>query len=161
MLLAVTPQGVITGFGFATASTKDTTLADTFLAAWSCSHSRLSSVGQPALGDYLADKSFDPAVFPQRWVDQFGAHVICAPKRNSRTRTWPKALPRWLAGLRQIVETVVGKLMNAFRLCGERPHHLTGFQAWLAAKVALHNFCIWFNRQLGRANLTIVDLVDW
>jgi hypothetical protein len=27
--------------------------------------------------------------------------------------------------------------------------HLTGFQANLAAQMALHNFCIWFNKSLG------------
>jgi len=31
----------------------------------------------------------------------------------------------------------------------------------LAAKVALHNFCIWLNRQLGRPDLAFADLIDW
>ncbi len=30
---------------------------------------------------------------------------------------------------------------------------LSGFQARLAAKVGVHNFCIWFNLHLGRAPL--------
>lgn len=34
---------------------------------------------------------------------------------------------------------------NTFRLARERPHALDGFQARLAAKVVLHNFCIWLN----------------
>jgi hypothetical protein len=68
---------------------------------------------------------------------------------------------RWLAGVRQIVETVYDKGHHAFGLSGERPHALTGFQARLAAKLALHNCYIWLNGQLGRPNLAFADLVDW
>jgi hypothetical protein len=31
----------------------------------------------------------------------------------------------------------------------------------LAAKIALHNVCIWLNAQLGRTPLAFTDLVDW
>jgi len=34
-------------------------------------------------------------------------------------------------------------------------------QARLAAKIALHNFCIWLNEQLGQPRLAFTDLVDW
>jgi len=27
--------------------------------------------------------------------------------------------------------------------------------------MALHNFCIWLNEQLGRPRLAFLDLVDW
>lgn len=74
---------------------------------------------------------------------------------------WPKGLRRWLSGLRQMVETVYDKLHNTFRLAQERPHELAGFQARLAAKVSLHNFCIWFNGLLGRSPLAVGDLLDW
>jgi len=30
----------------------------------------------------------------------------------------------------------------------------------LAAKAALHNFCIWLNQRLGRPNLAFADLID-
>ena len=51
------------------------------------------------------------------------------------------------------------KLHHTFRLDRERPHDLSGFQARLAAKIALHNFCIWLNAQpAGRG---CPDLVDW
>ena len=68
---------------------------------------------------------------------------------------------RWLHSLRQIVETVYAKLMEFFRLEKERPHSLDGFQANLAAKAALHNFCIWLNTQLGRGPLAFADLLGW
>jgi hypothetical protein len=60
-----------------------------------------------------------------------------------------------------MVETVYNTLYHTFRLDRERPHELRGFQARLAAKIALHNFCIWLNEQLGRPRLAFVDLVAW
>ena len=60
-----------------------------------------------------------------------------------------------------MVETVYAKLMDFFRLDKERPHTLDGFQANLAAKMALHNFCIWLNKQLGREPLAFADLLGW
>ena len=60
-----------------------------------------------------------------------------------------------------MVETVFDKLHHAFALDRERPHQLDGFQTRLAARVALHNFCIWLNRQGGRPSLAFVDLLGW
>jgi ABC-type lipoprotein export system ATPase subunit len=55
-------------------------------------------------------------------------------------------LRRWAASIRQVVETVYDKLHNIFGLRRERPHDdLAGLRARLAARVALHNFCIWLN----------------
>ena len=160
LLLSVTPIGVITGFGFGSASTKDTTLAETFFAARAQPHARLTSVGPPAVGDYLADKGFSLPAKKQEWQTLYGAHIISAPKRNNKAIKWPRKLRRWLASLRQIVETVFEKLHNTFRLARERPHDLTGFQARLASKVALHNFCIWLNLRLDRQPLAFAELVQ-
>jgi hypothetical protein len=57
------------------------------------------------------------------------------------------------------IETINDKLLNTFRLDRERPHDVTGFQARLAAKVGLHNFCLWLNLHLGRAPLAFADLL--
>jgi hypothetical protein len=73
----------------------------------------------------------------------------------------PRAIYLSLAGVRQIVETVYEKLGHTFRIDRERPHDLSGFQARLAAKMALHHFCIWLNEQLGRPRLAFGDLVAW
>ena len=161
LLISVTPLGVITGFGFGSASTKDSVLAETFLAARAQPQPRLPSVGQPAYGDYVADKGFSQDADLARWLTGYGANVICAPKSNSLTRTWPKRLRRWLASLRQIVETVFDKLHNTFRLATERPHDLTGLQTRLAAKIALHNLCLHLNQRLGREPLAFADLISW
>jgi hypothetical protein len=160
LLLAVNPTGVITGFGCGAASTKDQPLAETFFALRRHPRPGLASVGAPACGPYVVDKGFEGQANHQTWWQAYGAQVICPPKRTSRA-PWPKRLRRWLAGVRQIVETVYEKLWHTFRLDRERPHDLSGFQARLAAKMALHNFCIWLNEQLGRPRLAFADLVNW
>jgi hypothetical protein len=65
------------------------------------------------------------------------------------------------AGIRQVVESVYDKLFNIFGLWRERPHDLQGLRARLASRVALHNFCIWLNDQLGRPGLNFADLMGW
>jgi hypothetical protein len=160
LLLAVTPTGVITGCGCGAASTKAQPLAETFFALRRQPHPGLASVGAPAQSPYVVDKGFEGQAHQRAWWTTYGAQVICPPKRNSK-RPWPKPLRRWLAGVRQVVETVYDKLQHTFRLDRERPHELSGFQARLAAKMALHNFCIWLNEQCGRPRLAFADLVDW
>ena len=160
LLTSITPIGVITGFGFAAASCNDHPLAETFFAARQRPSPHLSSVGAPAKGVYVADKGFAGDQLHRRWQALYGAEVVSVPHQRSKEK-WSKAWRRWLAGLRQIVETIYDKLLNTFRLARERPHVLDGFQARLAAKVALHNFCIWLNLQLGRDPLAFADLLKW
>ena len=59
LLVAVNPAGVITGFGFASASTKDQPLAETFFALRARPDPRLGSVGAAASGPYVVDKGFE------------------------------------------------------------------------------------------------------
>jgi len=160
VLLAVNPVGMITGFGFGPASTKDQPLAETSCALRRQPHPGLASVGAPACGPSVVAKGFEGRANHQTWQRAYGAQLICPPKRTSRT-PWPKGLRRWVARVRQSVETVYAKLWHTFRLDRERPHDLSGFQARLTAKMALHNFCIWFNGQRGRPWLAFTDLVAW
>ena len=160
LMLASTPDGVITGFALAPASTKDQPLAETFFHLRRHPHRRGTCVGAPAAGPYVVDKGFEGREHHRRWRQQDGAVVICAPKRTS-AHPWPKVWRRWLAGKRQIVETVFDKLFHTFRLDRERPHALDGLQARVAAKIALHNFCLWLNEQCGRPHLAFAELIDW
>lgn len=161
LLSAVSPDGLITGFAFGPASAKDQRLADTLLALRHRPDPRLPSVGaKPAGGCYLADKGFEGKNWQLHWRGEYGATLIHPPRRDSR-HPWPAPLRRLLASLRQIVETVFVKLTQTFRLDRERPHDLSGFRARLAAKVALHNFCHWLNRSLGRPALAFADLLGW
>jgi Transposase DDE domain len=161
LLVATDPTGVVSGFGFCAASIADQPLAETFFAVRHRPNHRLSSVGSPATGPYVADKGFEGEENHRRWLDHYGVRIIHPPKRNSRERSWPKRLRRWVAAIRQIVETVYDKLFNVFGLWRERPHELEGLRARLAARVALHNFCIWLNDQLGRPRLAFADLLGW
>ncbi len=161
LLTATDPTGVVTGFCFGAASTADQRLAETFFAVRATPHGRLISAGSVCLGPYVADKGFEGAENHRRWLEDYGAEVIHPPQRNSRKGSWPKRLRRWVASIRQVVETIYDKLFNTFGLWRERPHELQGLRARLAARVALHNFCIWLNDQLGRPRLAFADLLGW
>lgn len=91
----------------------------------------------------------------------WSAHHSPAQTQQPKAELWPKGLRRWVAGVRQIIESVYDKLFNTFGLWGERPHELEGLRARLAARVALHNFCIWLNDRLGRSRLAFADLLGW
>jgi len=136
-------------------------LAQTFFKIRANPNPRLKSVGLAFSGAYVADKGFEGEGNHRRWLESYGADVIHPPKRNCRKRSWSKPLRRWVAGIRQILETVYDKLFNTFGLWRERPHELGGLRARLAARVALHNFCIWLNAQLGRPRLKVADLMGW
>jgi hypothetical protein len=161
LLAAVDPTGVVTGFCFSAASTSEQPSAETFFATRCYPNPRLPSVGSAASGPYVVDKGFEGAENRRRWSECYGARLICPPKRNARGAVWPKRLRRRVAGIRQIVETVYDKLFNAFGLWRERPHELSGLRARLAARVALHNFCIWLNDRLARPRLAFADLLGW
>jgi hypothetical protein len=162
VLVSCTPRGVITGFGAAPASSKDQPLAETFFALrdTAAGRARLPSVGRPARGVYVLDKGFAGAARHQSWWQAWGVEVLCAPPAHVGVPPWPKAWRRQVAHLRQIVETVFGKVLICFGLERERPHCLEGFLARLAARVGLHTFCIGLNRQLGRPDLAFAELVD-
>jgi hypothetical protein len=160
LLVASTPDGVITGYGIGPANAKDQPLAETFFEARAADDPRLPTVGRATGEPYLADSGFIGADRHAYWQDDLGARGICPPYRSSK-QNWPYPLRRWLSGHRQIIETVNDRLLHTFRLERERPHELGGFHARLAAKVALHNFCCWFNRQLGRPLLAFADLPGW
>ncbi len=160
LLVATDPTGIITGFGFCAASATDQQAAETFFAVRHRPNSRLPSVGSAAAGPYVADKGFEGEENHRRWLECYGARIIHPPKRNSR-KPWPKRLRRWVASIRQIVESVYDKLFNTFGLWRERPHGLGGLRARLAARVALHNFCMWLNEQLSRPSLAFADLLGW
>jgi hypothetical protein len=161
LLTATDPTGVITGFCFGAASAADQQLAETFFAVRAQPNPKLISVGLICLGPYVADKGFEGVENHRRWQESYGASIIHPPKRNARKRSWSKHLRQWVAGIRQIVESVYEKLFNTFGLWGERPHELQGLRARLAARVALHNFSIWLNKQLGRPRLAFADLLGW
>ncbi len=160
MLLAVTPAGVITGCGIGAGNEQDRNLATTFFAQRAAPLQALPSVGRPASGIYLADGGFAGPRTRQHWADAFAAHVYAPPQPGARER-WPRALRRWHTSARQIVEAVFQRLLQGLRLERERPRTLGGVLTRLAAKVALHNALICWNRQTGQPDLAYAEVVGW
>jgi hypothetical protein len=168
LLAAADAAGVFTGWAVGCASCKDQPLASAFLQARAYPHARLPSVGpMPPKGSfYLTDSGFQGQDLHLHWLYDLHAEVITPPQRLGGPGQQPWKLPwrelrHWIASLRQIVESAFGKLHHVFRLRDERPHSLEGFLTRLAAKITLHNFCIYLNRQLGRPNLAFADLWSW
>jgi hypothetical protein len=160
LMVAATPSGVLTGYGFGPASAKDQPLAESFFALRQTPQPGFESVGRPSPAPYAGDRGFEGPHWKLHCQQAWNAQLVAPPKRNAPD-AWPPPLSRWLAGLRQIVETVFEKLHHPFRLETERPHSLEGFRARLAAKLALHNVCIWINEEMGRPRLAFADLLSW
>jgi hypothetical protein len=162
LLTAVPPAGVITGFGCGPAATNDRVLAEPCFARRAAPDPRLPSAGAPAgSGAAAADMGFGGRECEARWAAASGAHVTCPPPPDRQTRRWPRALRRWLASIRQVVETVPDRLLDTVGLARERPQDLRGRQARRAAKAARHNACVGLNRQVGAAGLAIAEVLAW
>ena len=160
LLTAVSPAGAITGWGFGAASAKDQPLAEAFLALRLQPQGGYATVGRYSSQPYLADGGFAGVERHARWGAEYGAQVLSPPNSNSKV-AYPREWRHWLTRLRQMVETGNDKLHNRFHLQSARPHTWQGLHAGIAATVGLHNFCIWLNRQLGRADLAFAELLDW
>jgi hypothetical protein len=161
LLSAISPSGVITGFGFAPAGTHDVPLAETDLPVRAGLPSCLPSCGRQARVPYVADRGFAGDAVAARWRSCYGAEMVTPPHHQHVWSWWTDDWRRWHSGLRQVIESVYQCLHNVFRLARERPHALAGFQARLAAKVGLHNFCCWLNSHFHRDLLAFAELLSW
>lgn len=161
ILSAVTAEGAFTGFGLTSGSSKDQPCAETFFELRYRRTGTWPWIGQPIRDRiYVLDKGFSGPYMHLRWQNTYGIQILCAPQKGHGP-SWPKPLRRALAGYRQIVESAHGKLLEWFGLERERPHCLIGLLTRVAAKMSLHNFCIWLNRQLARPDLAFADLLGW
>lgn len=160
LLVAVLPEGAVTGFGLAPGNEQDRALAEAFFAERAAPAQALPSVGRAASGAYLADTAFAGRAARARWAARYDAHVYAPPQPDSGER-WPPALRRWHAGARQVVEAVFQRLLQGFRLERERPRTLGGLLTRVAAAVALHNTLIRRNRQDGRPDLALTEAIGW
>jgi len=162
LLGSATPEGVVTGYGLAAASSNERSLAEVFFSLRASPDQGFwPAAGRPASGPYLGDSGFAGVSNREHWKQAYAAHVIAPPQGSTRREQWPADLRRWAVRHRQIVESVFAKLFWSFRLEHERPHVFDGLRARLAATFALHNFCIWLNRKLCRPSLAFADLVAW
>ena len=143
--LVVDPNGVVTAFFLAQASSDERPIGDVLVA----------SDGHEA---YLADKGFTGLEWERRWLEEYGALVAATPKNGSR-RAWPKKDRRWAAGKRQIIEGVICQLKDFFGLERHRAKTLGGLLTRLAAKVAAYTCAQRINDSLGRPPRHLADLL--
>ena len=160
LLLAITGEGVITGFALGLGNAKDQTLAEGFLAARAHPDPLLPTVGATSAGFYLADKGFGGVAGTQHWREDYGA-VVATPPQTNAARTWPRSLHRAHQRHRQPIETLIARLLHTFRLLRERPHTASGLLTRVAAKVAVSNFLIWWNRQTGHRDLETAAVIGF
>lgn len=160
VMVAVTPEGVVTGSGVASGNDQDRPMAETLFAQRAEPVQAVPSVGRAASGVYLADAGFSGRDARRRWAAAYDAHVYAPPKPDS-AEVWPSALRRGHASARQIVETVVQRLVQGLRLERERPRTLGGVLTRLAAKIGMHNALIRWNRQTGHGDLDIAEVIGW
>ena len=143
--LVVDPNGVVTAFFLAQASSDERPIGDALVA----------SDGHEA---YLADKGFTGLEWERRWLEEYGALVAATPKNGSR-RAWPKKDRRWAAGKRQIIEGVICQLKDFFGLERHRAKTLGGLLTRLAAKVAAYTCAQRINDSLGRPLRHLANLL--
>jgi len=143
--LVVDPDGVITVFGLAPASSDERPIGEALVA--SDRHEA-----------YLADKGFTGKKWERRWLEEYGAIVAATPYDNSR-RAWPKTDRRWASGKRQIIEGVICQLKDFFGLERHRAKTLGGLLARLAAKIAAYTCAQRINDSLGRPLRHLADLL--
>ena len=143
--LVVDPDGVITAFGLAQASSDERPIGEALVAS-----DRYEA--------YLADKGFTGVEWERLLMEQYGALVAATPKNNSR-RAWPKADRRWAAGKRQIIEGVIGQLKDYFCLERHRAKTLGGLLTRLATKVAAYTCAQRINDTLNRPLRHLADLL--
>lgn len=158
LLAAVTPDGVITGYAVADASSNDRALAEIFFACRADAAPVLPEVGRASSGVYLADANFYGEDCVPRWAELADAHVFAPPRRTSQ-RAWPAAIRRVTRAKRQVIETIFARLLGPFRLQRDRPKSLAGLHYRIAAKVALHNWLIAWNRACDRPDFTIIGVI--
>jgi hypothetical protein len=143
--LSVSPEGVITAFGLAEASSDERPIGE-FL------------ISEDRYEAFLADKGFTGVQWEKHWLDTYGALVAATPKDNSK-RAWPEADRRWAAGKRQIIEGVIDQLKDFFALERHRAKTLQGLLTRLAAKIAAYTCGQRLNVQLGRPLRHLADLL--
>ncbi|MHB1000838.1 MAG: IS982 family transposase [Armatimonadota bacterium] len=85
LLASVSPSGVITGFCYASASTKEQPMADDFFAQRSGPCESLKCAGTQAPVPYIVDKGFNGKENHGRWSILYGAKVICPARVTVRS----------------------------------------------------------------------------
>lgn len=181
LLLAVSADGVITGFVAGPASTEGRWLLDALLtwradpqaSPWTVAdvptpRKRLGgyvgptgprwwtgTVGAYTGGPYITDDGFCGAAWVSHWHADLGATVFtCRQYGQQAAPLLVRSHHRW----RQVIETANAILDAALHLARPLAKTPWGLITRLTAKCAAYNVGIWINRMLGRPDLAIDTL---
>jgi hypothetical protein len=186
LLVAVTPQGVITGFVVGSASTQERWLAEAFLcwrhdpqaqpltpADLPPPHPRKGDpkayvgptgpiwprggVGVPSQQPYVADAGFAGRVWVAHWAHDYAARVLTPGAYEGEQA---KALKHQHACWRHIVETVNECLGHRLRLFFPGARSAWGLLTRMGAKLAAFNLSIWLNRRFGQPDLALATIFN-
>jgi hypothetical protein len=190
LLGSVSPQGLLTGFVLGPANVEERWLAEALLrwrrwpraaaptvaelkpvlgknhhrGGWIGPTGRLAprqAVGTPADGPYLADLGFAGERWVRHWRAAYQATVLTkADYRGLPAGPERQRADRWLAHLRQVVETVFGVLTESLGLKFPRARTEWGLWTRLAAKVAAFDLAVYINHLFGRPPLALFNPLD-
>lgn len=188
LLLSLSPEGAITGFVLAPASTEDHWLAEAFLCwrhdprASPCTPADIpkahhrghrrddgyvgargrvgspNGVGSLSPVPYIADDGLRGRWWISHWQQDYRATVF-TPSCYQGEET--KALQRQHAGWRQVVETVNAHLSHVFGLPFPGARSPWGLLTRGAAKLLALNLGLWLNRLLGRPGFAFATLFSF
>lgn len=132
----MTLGGLIVDFELAPANESDLAVGAELLAGW---RDRL----------VVGDKGYISKELAAALAGQ-GVRLLTLPKRNQKQQV-SGAVRRLINGVRQIVETVNGQLVEQFGIETNHAYSLGGLCARLYTKLTAHTLCIKLNRLLGKA----------
>ncbi len=182
VLLAVTPDGVITGFLIGPARTEGHWMAEGFLCwrndpygtPWKpedLPHSNKrdgsdyvgptgpiwpkDAVGHPITEPYIGDGGFRGPLWTAHWSADYRAVVFTTFSYRGENAQAAQAQHR---GWRHVVETVNSHLENVFHLPFPLARTRWGLLTRVAAKLAAFNLGIWINRLFGREDFALATL---
>jgi hypothetical protein len=173
LLVAVLPDGMVTGWLIGPASADDRWLMEAFVSQ-RAGHMTVrgpardvhqvrqrdpqpptgpigpcQSAGQGHPRPYLADQGFNGERWRYHWWHTYHAQVLTIPPANTAL-AWSSASKRWLNAHRQIIETTFARLDGVFGLKRLLAHSRWGQYTRVAAKLAAYNIGLLINHLLGR-----------
>jgi hypothetical protein len=107
----------------------------------------------------VGDKGYISASLAEELRGQ-GVRVVTLPRRNQAVQVAP-AVRRLVNGVRQIVETVNGQLVEQFHIQTNHAYSFAGLCARLYTKLTAHTLCIKINRLLGQPEVLQIKALAW
>jgi hypothetical protein len=173
LLLAVSAQGVATGWTLAAGNIQDRWLAELLLSSRAGAPqlsgpprrgaARLAAPSEwmgPVLScgrlrscPLLADLGYAGPDWHQHWLDDYGAQVLTPPVAERHSAR------AWFSSLRQAIESAFAALCDSFGLQFPQAHSTWGLITRIGAKLAAYNVGILINRLYGRPDLALATLI--